>query len=442
MLRPVQESAPSAGAAVPIGEACYPAPFQSGLEFNPPAHGGWNIVHVGMLVPEAHQIYVCGTNCMRGVILTAAEMNASDRFSFVILEEEDLVEGTVEEITIQGVADVLGKLPKLPPMVLLFTVCLHRFLGCDRNRIYRELEARFPGVVFVRCTMEPISQKGGLSPDQRLRRHMFDALPAVQPAPKTAAVLGSDFALEERADLPRLLADQGWQLRQLQQCRSYGEYQGLAQAELMLSVFPRAKYGAEQTAKRLGRRHLYLPASFSYEELTEQRRQLLEAMGTPAPDCGPEIAACERALAETLELVGETPICIDCTAHPRPLGLARLLLDHGFRVETVYLDSVSPEEQADFRWLQEHFGDLTLAATNQAACRTLPRGGDTPVLAVGQIAAWFRQTPHFVNLVEGGGLWGFDGVLGMLALMREAYRTEQDTRDLIPRKGLGCMSCV
>ena len=55
----------------------------SGLEFNSPAHGNWNIVHTGMLLPEAIQIYVCADNCMRGVVLTAAEMNAADRFSFV-----------------------------------------------------------------------------------------------------------------------------------------------------------------------------------------------------------------------------------------------------------------------------------------------------------------------------------------------------------------------
>lgn len=52
---------------------------RSGIQF--PAHGNWNIVHTGMLLPEAIQIYVCADNCMRGVVLTAAEMNAADRFS-------------------------------------------------------------------------------------------------------------------------------------------------------------------------------------------------------------------------------------------------------------------------------------------------------------------------------------------------------------------------
>ena len=87
----------------------------TGLEFNSPAHGNWNIVHTGMLLPEAIQIYVCADNCMRGVVLTAAEMNAADRFSFVIVEEENLLNGNLEDLTIEGVTDVLNKTEKTIP---------------------------------------------------------------------------------------------------------------------------------------------------------------------------------------------------------------------------------------------------------------------------------------------------------------------------------------
>ena len=57
-------------------------------------------------MPEAIQIYVCADNCMRGVVLTAAEMNAAERFSFVIVEEENLLNGNLEDVTIEGVTDV------------------------------------------------------------------------------------------------------------------------------------------------------------------------------------------------------------------------------------------------------------------------------------------------------------------------------------------------
>ena len=41
-----------------ITKAAFPAPFESGLEYNPPTRGVWNIVHTGMLIPESRQIFV------------------------------------------------------------------------------------------------------------------------------------------------------------------------------------------------------------------------------------------------------------------------------------------------------------------------------------------------------------------------------------------------
>ena len=114
MLKRVGGEINPEGAVITIGEADFPVPFPLGLEFNSPAHGNWNIVHTGMLMPEAIQIYVCADNCMRGVVLTAAEMNAADRFSFVTVEEENLLNGNLEDVTIEGVTDVLNKLEKKP----------------------------------------------------------------------------------------------------------------------------------------------------------------------------------------------------------------------------------------------------------------------------------------------------------------------------------------
>ena len=228
-----------------IKEASFPVPFQPGLEFNSPAHGNWNIVHTGMLVPEAHQIYVCADNCMRGVVLTAAEMNAADRFSFVIVEEKDLLGGNLEDVTIEGVTDVLNRLDKKPKAVLLFTVCLHHFLGSDLDRIYGELEKRFPEIFFMRCFMDPIMQKTGPTPDQKLRLAMYDAVPEREADPRCVTVLGSDFALDEGADICRLLKKNGICLRETPACETWEDYQKLGEGSLILNGYPAGKFGTE-----------------------------------------------------------------------------------------------------------------------------------------------------------------------------------------------------
>lgn len=160
MLKRVGHPVDEKGAAVAIKDATFPVPFAPGLEFNSPVHGNWNIVHTGMLMPEARQIYVCADNCMRGVVLTAAEMNAADRFSFVIVKEENLLNGNLEDITIEGVTDVLNKLEEnrkqffyLPFVCIIFWDAIWN--GCNH-----ELEERFTKITFTRAIWSDHAEPG------------------------------------------------------------------------------------------------------------------------------------------------------------------------------------------------------------------------------------------------------------------------------------------
>ena len=335
-------------------------------------------------------------------------MNAADRFSFVTVEEENLLNGNLEDVTIEGVTDVLNKLEKKPKAVLLFTVCLHHFLGCDLDRVYEELGTRFPEIVFVRCFMDPIMQKHGLTPDQKLRKAMYDPLITKEPDPLTVTLVGSDFVLDESSDIKRLLRSTGHTLRELPACKTWAEYQQLGSAEIFVSCYPPAKYGAAMLTERLNRTHLYLPGSFDYEEIKEEIRNLIKELqagwsredtsNTKCADitseeieafCQREITLCEDSINHAKSIIGGTPVVLDYLYHPRPLGLAKLLLEHGFHVTTVYLDSISSEEKPAFDWLKLHHPDLELRATIQTKMRVLPRGTEGKVLAIGQQK--FRQ---------------------------------------------------
>ena len=100
MLKRVNDPAVRKLEGIPIADAKFPAPFVSGLEYATPARGTWNIVHTGMLIPEAHEIFVCAASCLRGVVLTAAEMGAEHRFYTVEIKEHNLFEGDMEDLLI------------------------------------------------------------------------------------------------------------------------------------------------------------------------------------------------------------------------------------------------------------------------------------------------------------------------------------------------------
>ena len=442
MLKRVTAPKEVPNVGIPIGKASFPAPFASGLEYASPARGTWNIVHTGMLIPEAHEIFVCAAGCLRGVVLTAAELDMAHRFSTVEVKEHNLLNGDMEELVIEGVSDILEKLPKKPPVVLVYTSCVHHFSGCDLDMIYGELRLRYPGIDFVDCYMNPILRKSGQTPDQIMRIRLYQPLKERPMVQGTVAIIGSDLPTDEESDLMQLLRGSGVTVHEITACKTYAEYQQMAESEFFLSYYPAAIPGGEELAERLNRKHIYVPFSFDYDEIEAGLTRLAGVMGLPAPDFSGKREGCAAALAQTLAVVGDAPIAIDYTYCPRPLGLAKLLLTSGFNVKRVYLDSISGEEKADFTYLKENYPALELYPTVHASMRFLAAKEDTGWLAIGQKAAHFLNAHHFVNVVEGGGMLGYQAITKTLSLLREAQGEEKDLRDLIQIKGMGCGGCV
>ncbi len=425
---------------IKAGNASFPSPFSSGLEYSSPARGTWNIVHTGMLIPEAHQIFVCAQGCLRGVVLTAAEMGASERFSTIAVQEENILSGNNEELIIEGVTDIINKLSKKPRAVLVYTSCLHHFIGCDLSVCYNELRNRFPEIKFTDCYMNPIMRKSGLSPDAKMRVRLYSLLDKAEKNPKTVTIAGGDFAIDKESELYMLLANSGYTVREVAVTHTFDEYLKISEASLCITTFPAAMPSGKELKKVHGMTHLHLPFSFDYNEICENYSVLCDSIGANLPDFNPYIEKCDKELLKLKDYIGNTPISIDYTAFTRPLSLALLLLSKGFNVTKIYADIFTFEEEKDFERLKEAYPDVMIYPTVHSSMRVINRENREKTIAIGQKAAYFCNTRNFVNIVENGGYYGFEGILKLCRDIKEAYDTEKDTKNLIQIKGMGC-SC-
>lgn len=432
----------SCNVSVKISDAKFPAPFTSGLEYSSPARGTWNIVHTGMLLPESHQIFVCAQGCLRGVVLTAAELGMSERFSTVTVGENNVFGGNNEELIIEGVTDIINKLPVKPRAVLVYTSCIHHFLGCDLTLCYKELRNRFPDIKFTDCYMNPIMRKSGITPDARMRQRLYSLLEKTETDSKIISIIGNDYATNSDSELVKLFEDYGIKLLEIPKCKTFKEYQDLAKAKHCITTFPSAMAAGKYLNKEFGQNHIHLPFSFDFDEICENYRMLCKKINIEVPDFSKLKNDCELELENLRQIITDTPIDIDYTAFTRPLSLAKLLIEHGLNVHRVYADSFTFEEEKDFEFLKSNFPDLKLYPTVHSCMRVIPRNTDKKILAIGQKAAYFCGTEYFVNIVENGGYYGFQAIKQLCLDMIEAYKTPKDTKKLIQIKGMGCCGCI
>ncbi|MCH4072567.1 nitrogenase component 1 [Pseudoramibacter sp.] len=440
MLKQVKREIDFSKAAVPISQAAFPNPFDPGLEFNTPEHSHWNIVHIGMQLPESRQIYICGDNCMRGVVMTAAEMAASDRFAMVLLQDKDLLDDDLTQVTLRGIEDCIAKWQTRPKAVLVFPVCLHHFMGTDMDEVYEILEEKYPDIFWLKCWMDPIMQKRGTTPDERERLEMTRPLYDLPADLSQANLIGMDmpFADSDENDLTALFTRGKIRLNEIGKCQDFEAYRRTGAAGLELYVSQFSKLAAEGLAKRLKRPCFFMDALWNEADIDGELDALADFYGWKISDWLQERKAlAEKAIQSAKAQIGGMPIAIDTVGVLRPLSLARMLTAHGFNVVRVYTDGFSEAEHADYLWLQEHAKKLMICSTLRPEMRRWPKP-EEKVLAIGPRAAWFEKSPYFVQMIENGGLWGYGAWIGLMKRMRDACAHPKPVKPVITQKGWGC----
>jgi nitrogenase molybdenum-iron protein alpha/beta subunit len=451
MLKHVMANEPAKAGSVKICEASFPQPFYMGLEYSAPARGMWNIAQTGFLMPETHQIFVCAYGCLRGVVLTAAEMNALDRYSAIAIRENDIINGTIEKLMVEGVNDVLAKLTEKPKCIQLFITCQHFFMSYDHNSVFERIRKEHPDIEILDCYMIPAMRKSGISPDQRMRRQMTRVWKErTRCDDKRINIIGSNLRLSETAELRGWLNGNGFELKSIHDCKTFDEYVDMENASMNLYYEPVVAAEAKDLKDRLDMDSFYFSNSFDPDEIDENYRKLAERLLIPAPDFSELRTQAEAALDSLKGLIKDTPVALDYTLTTRIFSFAKMLTDHGINVTAVCTDLVQPEDREAFEELKKTHPCMEILATNQPESRFFAseheKNADSEkeetVLAVGQKAAYFFATDHFVNIAEGGGFLGYDGIIRFTELMTDAFLNKKDRRKLIRAKGFGCESCI
>lgn len=423
-----------------LGEADSKALFPKTLEFSAPARGTWNIVHTGMLVPEAHQIYICAAGCLRGVILTAAEMGAANRFSTIELLEKDLLRTDNEKLIIDGVSDILNSLPKLPPAVLLFTACFHHFMGTNLNYVYSQLRQKFPTVDFAECIMDPIRQSKSITPEERERREIYRLWSKLPLQEKQCNILSSNLPLDESSDIIQLLKKAGYKIYDMPRLKTYAEFLAMASSRLNIYTNPFGHKAALDLKRHHQQGFIFMPQLWNYDEIATNNTKLANMLDVAPLNHTEHIALCQQKLHELKDLIGNVEIAIDMTLTFCPFSLAKLLLTNGFNVTKIYSDTVSADDKSDFIFLQENYPYIELWSTKNPDERILSRPPSN-ILCLGQKAAYFNNSPYFIEYIDGGGHYGFDGIIRLADDMRRAFLTPKDTRKIISKKANGGPCC-
>jgi hypothetical protein len=422
------------------------------LHYCSPAHGGWGVVRVALLVPESHLLFVCPPACGRHGAIAAIEQGCKKRISYLCINSHEVVMGDYEEEIKRGVRDVMNRITPRPKALMIFMSCIDDILGTDHTAAIRLMEAE-QGIPIRMARMNPISMDKKVPPGVGAQKTMYAFLESPAQKDRGIIILGSYRPPRRDSELAAVLALFGFgPLRHPEYCSDFEGFRRMSQSAAALLLRPEGMAAAEDIQSRLN--IPYHPSFIAFDQtvVMERYRSLftfLEHRAVSEKLAGPDareqaetfLAAAQKRVAaqeaRARSVLGGIRLAIDATATIAPFNLAVALVKAGINVTRIYANQIPAFEKRSLEELARLKGDIIVANPNHAR-----KQGPRPVepltdMAVGFEAGYATAAPITVPLAFDEQTFGFEGYGKVLdALIQAAGDGVSDLHRQVREYGL------
>lgn len=410
--------------------------FNSTVHYCSPAHGGWGVVRVAMLVPESYQLFVCPSACGRHGALGAIEHGNKERLSYLYIDEADIVSGSYEDLILEGVDALLEALEEKPKAMFIFVSCLDDLLGTDHVAILDVLNKKYP-IKFQVGHMNPITNGSKTPPPVTLQRKMYELVEGQGEKAETLNLLGNFVPLEENNELFDVLSQLGIkEIKHISEQKTFKAFEEMGESKYSLVLRPEAKVAAEDMKRHNKINYRFLPVSYDMEVIAEQYKEIIEMINQ---DVTVDFTAMQEEAKACIEkakgVIGDFPIIIGNSAVCRPFNLAKALISYGFNVQKVYADDVVSFEKESFEWLKANAPQVEIiSALNHNRINRVEEEQDC--IAIGYNAAYIEKSKHVVDLIQDEHMFGYRGIVKLMDMMTKCYLEPMALKEIIEKYGL------
>lgn len=393
------------------------------LAYNSPGALGFGVKRAGLAVPDSVMLLVAPGCCGRNTTMLGGEASYAERFFYLLMDETDIVTGRHLYKIPAAVQEVVDSLDKKPSAVMICITCVDALLGTDMERVCKKAKEKC-GVPVVPCYMYALTREGRVPPMTAVRKSIYSLLTKREKNPQTVNILGEFAPLMEDTELYELLHKVGIkQINEIARCKTFEEYEQMAEANFNLVINPEANLAAEDIYKRLDIPSISLARVYQIDKIHRQYQLLSSATGLNFDDTAYYEEA-EKKLKNFMQQYKNLRVAIGECLNANAFELALALLRYGCQVEEIYA-TVTKENFIYIRKIAELSPD-TRIYTNVSPTMLHYHAGEKRVdITIGTDAGYYQPGVPNVPWNEEIIPFGYKGLCQLLEKIRDCLQTER-----------------
>ncbi len=388
------------------------------LAFNSPGAQGFGVKRAGLAVPGSVMLLVSPGCCGRNTAALGRDRAYADRFYYLLQDDTDIVTGRHLNRIPEAVKEICSHRAEKPSVVMICITCVDALLGTDMDRVCRKA-SEYASVPVVPCYMYALTREGRLPPMASVRQSVYQLLEKRPKHADAVNIMGYFSPLAADCELPELLRAAGVRtVRQIACCRTFAEYQAMAEANFNLVLNPEARYAAQNLHERLQIPFIELTRLYRIDKIRNQYALFGQAAGTQFEVGGYEQEA-EVRIAEFRKQYGAVTFAVGEWLNGDPFELALALLQYGFNVSEIF-GTVGEANFAYVKKLAQVAPDLRIYS-NLSPSMLYYDGKDHPVdWVIGQDAMYYHPGAPGIRWNGENQPFGYRGVTGLFAALSAA----------------------
>ncbi|MDO5845446.1 MAG: nitrogenase component 1 [Methanocorpusculum sp.] len=375
--------------------------------------------HTILRIPGSHTLYVGPSSCMRRHAFHAEKYGGRNDISFLFISEEDVVSGGYESLIGNAIEELCSVLSPVPHIFSIAVFCIDDFLGTDEEALLDGLHTRFPEQKFVLEHIDPVTLGSGKFGGMKKKSNLYSFL---EPGHRDSGVnfLGNFVPPQAGCELWGLLDAFGaFPVRQIFDCRTWDEYQAIANSRLSVVLRDMGQIAAEYLEEKLGIPFYVLIPGYDADAVVRGYSGLAAALGAAVPDFSREVAEVHADAARTCEILAGRPVALDSSAMLLPFSAAKALIGYGFNVTHIFCSHRTFEaDEAAETFIRSACPSISVSYSSDYAADFPP--ADEGIIAIGSDCAQLLCTSRVVDIWHDEGYFGFHGIHRLFAALREA----------------------
>ncbi|WP_432407611.1 nitrogenase component 1 [Wukongibacter sp. M2B1] len=403
------------------------------LHYCSPSVGGWGVVRVACLVPEAVVLFVIPQGCGRHGAIASYMHKYNRKLFYIYLSEVDLVTGCHMEKINKAVERIIYK--HRPKALLLCHTCVDDLLGSDYEAKAYEIEEKY-GIPVRIGTMNPIKKESKKPPELMIQNTIYGFLKNNMKKENTINVIGSFANIDSECEIHELMRGCGYKkLLHIRDMESLDSYMQMAKSKYAFLIKPSGSLAVKHMKKSLNIDYVDVPVSYRKEDIRRNYELIGNMLGVKM-DVDKYERQSEDVIRESIRNIGKISVAIGTTANACPFELARELVERDIHVPYVFADQLMVSDYEHVDWLSENASYMKVYTTLSPSMISFIKEENKVDIAIGFDAGYFCSESKTVPLSVDEQPYGYKGVEKLYSRILETINKPQNFKREMYQSGL------